>query len=213
MRNTIFITGGNGFIGRNLIELLIKQNFIVNIDNDSTKFSFKNYRNNNLKNYKISIGNKIKINKLLKKYKPKLIYNLAAETHVDNSISNPKKTIENNILNSFYFFETIRKNLSILPKEFRLIHISTDEVYGSLSKTSKKKFHEKSNIVTNSPYSASKASCDLILSSYVKTFNFPVIITRSCNNFGKYQHFEKIIPKTIHSTDSRKRKIIASIDV
>ena len=206
MKNTIIITGGAGFIGQNLIETLVKKYKIINIDNFSLKFPFKRKKYKNLKTIKCSIGNKKKIEKIIRKFKPKYIFNLASETHVDVSINKPGYTIKNNVLNSYFFFETVKNNLKFLNKNFRFIQISTDEVYGSIGKYSNKKFTELSNLETNSPYSASKASCDLILNSFYKTFNFPVIITRGCNNFGEYQHFEKLIPKTIRSI-IKKREI------
>ncbi len=198
MKKTIIITGGDGFIGKNLIKYLKSYYNIVNIDNSSLKSPFRDTeKKDKVIKINCSIGNKKIIAKLIRKYKPKLILNLAAETHVDNSITNPEKVINNNIFETFKFLNTINYNLKYLDKNFKFIQISTDEVYGSISQYSKKKFSENSKLDTNSPYSASKASFDLILLSFIKTYKFPGIITRGCNNFGFYQHYEKLIPKII----------------
>ncbi len=196
MKKTIIITGGHGFIGKNLIEYLRGYYNIVNIDNSILKSPFKT-KDHKIININSSIGNKKVISQVLKKYRPKLIFNLAAETHVDNSIMKPEKIVKNNIFETFKFLITIKKNLNLLGKNFKFIQISTDEVYGSIRKYSKQKFTENSKLETNSPYSASKASFDLILLSFIKTYKFPGIITRGCNNFGFYQHYEKLIPKII----------------
>lgn len=203
MKSSVFVTGGNGFIGTTLCESLKKKFYVVNIDNNTLNSKFK--INHGDYNYNFSIGNVKKIERAIIKHKPKYIFNLAAQSHVDNSIKNPLSFIKNNILETVKFLDIVRKNLFKLNKNFKFIHMSTDEVYGSIKKNSKKVFNEKSNLEPNSPYSSSKASVDLIINSYIKTFNFPAIIVRSSNNFGPYQHYEKLIPKIIFNSLSNKK--------
>ena len=190
----IIVTGGLGFIGSNLIKILNeKKFFIINIDKISYA-SNKNNIPNNIKNYKFykeNINNKDFIVKILKKYKPSLIFNLAAETHVDKSIDGPESFINSNILGVFNLLEAIR----IYKKKIKLIHISTDEVYGDINKLSSK---ENDTYNPSSPYSASKASGDLLIKSYIRTYNMPAIITNCCNNYGPNQYPEKLIPTIIY---------------
>ena len=190
----VIVTGGLGFIGSNLIKILNKKKFfIINIDKISYA-SNKNNIPNNIKNYKFykeNINNKDFIVKILKKYKPSLIFNLAAETHVDKSIDGPKSFINSNILGVFNLLEAIR----IYKKKIKLIHISTDEVYGDINKFSSK---ENDTYNPSSPYSASKASGDLLIKSYIRTYNVPAIITNCCNNYGPNQYPEKLIPTIIY---------------
>lgn len=136
--HTIVITGGLGFIGSNLINILNKKNyFIVNIDKVNYSSNFKNISNNikNYKFYKQDINNKNFIKKILNKYDPYLIFNVAAETHVDRSIDGPKEFIKSNILGVFNLLEAIKE----YKKKIKLIHVSTDEVYGDISKNKKSK--------------------------------------------------------------------------
>ena len=191
----IIITGGLGFIGSNLINILKDKYFIINIDKVTYASNFKNI-NPNIKNYKFykeDIKNRIFIKKILKKYKPSIIFNLAAETHVDRSIDSPKKFIDTNIIGVFNLLESIRN----YKKEIKLIHISTDEVYGDVKKNHKSKEEDAYN--PSSPYSASKASGDLLIKSYIRTYNIPAIITNCCNNFGPNQYPEKLIPTIIYN--------------
>ena len=196
----IIITGGLGFIGSNLINILKDKYFIINIDKVSYASNFKNI-DSNIKNYKFyrqDINNKIFIKNILKKYKPSTIYNLAAETHVDRSIDAPKIFIESNILGVFNLLESIRD----CKKKIKLIHISTDEVYGDIKKNQKSK--EKDPYNPSSPYSASKASGDLLIKSYIRTYKIPAIITNCCNNFGPNQYPEKLIPTIIYNILNHK---------
>ena len=196
----IIITGGLGFIGSNLINILKDKYFIINIDKVSYASNFKNI-DSNIKNYKFyrqDINNKIFIKNILKKYKPSTIYNLAAETHVDRSIDAPKIFIESNILGVFNLLESIRD----YKKKIKLIHISTDEVYGDIKKNQKSK--EKDPYNPSSPYSASKASGDLLIKSYIRTYKIPAIITNCCNNFGPNQYPEKLIPTIIYNILNHK---------
>lgn len=196
----IIITGGLGFIGSNLINILKKKYFIINID----KVSYASNLNNidpNIKNYKFyrhDINNKIFIRNILKKYSPSIIFNLAAETHVDRSIDGPEQFIESNILGVFNLLESIRN----YKKKIKLIHISTDEVYGDIKKNYKSKEEDAYN--PSSPYSASKASGDLLIKSYIRTYKIPAIITNCCNNFGPNQYPEKLIPTIIYNILNKK---------
>ena len=199
MKKKIIVTGGLGFIGSNLIEMLIKKQFyVINIDNVSYSSNFYNvkmYTNKNYKFIKCDINNKNQLINIFNKYKPVGIFNLAAETHVDRSIDNPKVFIDSNIYGVFNLLEAFRFYLKKNIKT-KLIHISTDEVFGDILKgRSDENFQYK----PSSPYAASKASSDHLVYSYYRTFNLPVIITNCSNNFGPKQHPEKLIPKIIYN--------------
>ena len=192
---TIVITGGLGFIGSNLINILSKKNYyIINIDKVTYDSNFNNISSNikNYKFYKQDINNQNFIKKILDKYNPSLIFNLAAETHVDRSIDGPKQFINSNIYGVFNLLEAIRK----FKKKIKLIHVSTDEVYGDIINNKSSKESDAYN--PSSPYSASKASGDLLIKSYVRTYKIPAIITNCCNNYGPNQYPEKLIPTIIY---------------
>ena len=202
--NKIIVTGGLGFIGSNLIELLLKKNYyVINIDKVTYSSNFYNTKEfKNDKNYnfiKCNINNN-KIEKIFNKYKPIGIFNLAAETHVDRSIDNPQSFIESNIIGVFNILEIFRKYSKKNPKT-KLIHISTDEVYGDILKG---RTSENYPYRPSSPYAASKASSDHLVSSYVRTYNIPAIVTNCSNNYGPKQHPEKLIPKLIHNIIANK---------
>ena len=192
----VIVTGGNGFIGSNLIKFLIqKKYFVINIDkNVYSKFSYilKDLNKKNYIFYKLDINNRSKINNILRKHKPKVIFNLAAETHVDRSIDNPKNFIQSNIIGTFNLLQ-IFKEFSKKNKT-KLIHISTDEVYGDVlhGRSSENYAYQPS-----SPYAASKAASDHLVSSYVRTYKIPAIITNCSNNYGPYQFPEKLVPHMI----------------
>jgi len=195
----VIVTGGLGFIGSNLINILNKKYFVINIDKVSYASNFNNI--NSKKNYvfyKQDINNKLFIKNIFKKYNPSIIFNLAAETHVDRSIDGPKQCIESNILGVFNILESIRD----YKKKIKLIHISTDEVYGDIKKNYKSKENDCYN--PSSPYSASKASGDLLIKSYIRTYKIPAIITNCCNNFGPNQYPEKLIPTIIYNILNKK---------
>jgi dTDP-glucose 4,6-dehydratase len=199
-KKCIFVTGGMGFIGSNLIGMLIDQKYnVINIDKVSYSSNFYNTinfrKNRYYKFYKCNIGNKNKIKYLFKKYYPICIFNLAAETHVDRSIDSPENFINSNIVDFYNFLENFKLH-SNNNKKTKLIHISTDEVYGDIIKG---RSDEKHKYNPSSPYAASKAASDLLLSSYIRTFKVPAIITNCSNNYGPKQHPEKLIPKLIYN--------------
>ena len=194
----IIVTGGSGFIGSNLVNFLInKKFFVVNIDKltySSNKYNDKTRNKKNYKHIKLDINNKKKLIEIIKKYEPKAIFNLAAETHVDRSIDGPKEFIHTNINGTFNVLESIRflkkKKINI-----KLIHISTDEVYGDIKGNLRS--NENHKYEPSSPYSASKASADHLVKSYIRTYKLNAVISNCCNNYGPYQFPEKLIPKMI----------------
>ena len=199
----IIVTGGLGFIGSNLIDLLIKKKFfVINIDKISYSSNFYNTKEfKSSKKYKFikcNIG-EIKFKKILFKYKPTCVFNLAAETHVDRSIDDPENFIQSNIVGVYNLLECFKK----YSKKFksRLIHVSTDEVYGDVTKG---RTSETYPYQPSSPYAASKASSDHLVSSYIRTYNIPAIITNCSNNYGPKQHPEKLIPKLIYNIINNK---------
>ena len=204
----IIVTGGAGFIGANFIYYMMDRHpdyEIVCIDKltyagnlstlrkafEKKKFSF----------YKIDICDKKKIYKVFKKEKPDIVINFAAESHVDRSIENPQIFLETNILGTAVLMDACRKyNIK------RYHQVSTDEVYGDLPLNRPDLlFTENSPIRTSSPYSASKASADLLVMSYYRTYGFPATISRCSNNYGPYQYPEKLIPLVIENTLENKK--------
>jgi len=198
---TVIVTGGLGFIGSNLINILnSKDYFIINIDKLSYASNLKNI-NSNIKNYKFykeDINNKNFVKNILNKYNPSIIYNLAAETHVDRSIDGPTNFINSNILGVFNILESIKNH----KNKIKLIQISTDEVYGDIKKNYKSKENDAYN--PSSPYAASKASGDLLIKSYIRTYKLNAIITNCCNNYGPNQYPEKLIPTIIYNLIKNK---------
>jgi dTDP-glucose 4,6-dehydratase len=194
----IIVTGGLGFIGSNLIEILLNKNyFVINLDKvtySSNFYNTKEYsKNKNYKFIKLDIGSK-NLKKILFKYKPVCIFNLAAETHVDRSIDKPDDFIKSNIVGVYNLLESF-KEFSRKNKT-RLVHISTDEVYGDILKG---RSSEKYAYKPSSPYAASKAASDHLVYSYIRTYNIPAIVTNCSNNYGPKQHPEKLIPKLIYN--------------
>ena len=199
----IIVTGGLGFIGSNLVEsLLRKKYFVINLDKVTYSSNFYNTKNfNNSKNYKFikcDIKDK-KLSKIIYDIKPNGIFNLAAETHVDRSIDDPESFIQSNIVGVYNLLEIFKE----FSKKFRsrLIHISTDEVYGDVLNG---RSSENYPYQPSSPYAASKAASDHLVSSYVRTYKIPAIVTNCSNNYGPKQHPEKLIPKLIYNILNNK---------
>ena len=202
----IFVTGSAGFIGSNFVTMWLekKKGPVISYD----KLTYAGNRNNLnsfLENSKHTFfeGDICQIDNLLnlfREYEPKFIVNFAAESHVDRSITSPHIFFKNNVMGTLSLFEACRQYYSELSEnrkdDFRILQISTDEVYGSLS-LEEKSFTEENRFKPNSPYSASKASADHIARSYYFTFSLPVLISNCSNNYGPFQHPEKIIPLTI----------------
>tara|TARA_B110000444_G_C18844974_1_gene601312 strand:+ start:2378 stop:3448 length:1071 start_codon:yes stop_codon:yes gene_type:complete len=210
---TIIITGGSGFIGSNFIHSWFKdQNEkLINIDcltyagNNLNLVKFKNKKNYQFK--KLNINEAKKISNLLKKEKPRVIINFAAESHVDRSILSPEIFINTNIVGLFNLLEVTKKYYNSLnnikKNNFKFIQVSTDEVYGSLKKN-EKPFLETSLYKPNSPYAASKASGDHLVRSYRETYKLPTFVTNCSNNYGPYQFLEKLIPLIINNALNEK---------
>ncbi len=194
----ILITGGCGFIGTNFINSLLKSEEIneevkiINIDKQTYAGQGKNIehsgidRDSRYKFLKADIADKPLIENIFEKEMPELVFNFAAESHVDRSIGNPNEFVETNVNGTVNLL-----NASIKYPVKKFIQVSTDEVYGSINNGS---FNESSKLAPSSPYSASKASAEHFVYSYFKTFNLPVIIARSANNYGPYQFPEKLLP-------------------
>ena len=191
----LLVTGGLGFIGSNFIHYFNKKSPDIQITNLDAGFIGSNEKSleeiTPNKNYRLVWGNindKKLVDRLLESVDG--VINFAAETHVDRSINDPKPFLESNIMGVYTILDLIKQK----NKKIRFIQISTDEVFGSLSSGQAK---EKDVFSPSSPYSASKASAELIAESYMKTFGLDIVITRCTNNFGPRQLPEKLIPKTI----------------
>ena len=201
----ILVTGGLGFIGSNLISLLIKKKYnVINIDKVTYSSNFYNtldFKTSNKYSFiKCDLNQKSKLSNIFFKHKPLAIFNLAAETHVDRSIDGPQNFIKSNIVGVFNLLEAF-KSYSYKNKKARLIHISTDEVYGDILKG---RSHENYPYKPSSPYAASKAASDHLVSSYVRTYKIPALVTNCSNNYGPNQHPEKLIPKLIYNILNNK---------
>jgi dTDP-glucose 4,6-dehydratase len=202
----ILITGGAGFIGSNfVIDWLSKYNEpVINLDKltyAGNKESLQSLNNNEYHHFiHGDIGDIQLITRLLNEYQPRAIINFAAESHVDRSIHGPSDFIETNVVGTFNLLETTRNYWQTLPeqkqKAFRFLHVSTDEVYGSL-KQEDPAFTEQNRYEPNSPYSASKAASDHLVRAYYHTYSLPGLTTNCSNNYGPYQFPEKLIPVVI----------------
>ena len=200
----ILVTGGSGFIGENLISKLIKNNQyrIFNLDKLSYASNWKSKISKQLGELytllRVDLINNLEVKKVISQINPDVVIHLAAETHVDKSIQNPINFINTNIVGTFNLLEAVtanwKRNFSF-KKEFKFIHVSTDEVFGSLDNSGF--FSEETSYNPRSPYSSSKASSDHLVNSWYHTYDLPVIITNCSNNYGPGQHYEKLIPKII----------------
>ncbi len=197
-----FVTGGLGFIGSNLVEHLINSGHqVINIDKVSYSSNIHNVKevknHKRYKFFKFDISNSKKIKKLILRHNPKCIFNLAAETHVDRSIDKSDSFIKSNVIGVHSLLEAILKS----KKKVKLIHVSTDEVFGSIKKG---RANENYPYNPSNPYAATKASSDHLIRSYANTFGINAIITHCCNNYGPRQNPEKFIPKLLANLINRK---------
>ncbi len=202
----ILVTGGCGFIGSNFIHYIhktYKDISVINVDKLTYAGNLENLSELSHSPRYHFIRGDIAEASLMEELIHKevdAIVNFAAESHVDRSIEDPNAFIRTNVFGTFVILEALRK---VFPeKKIRLIHISTDEVYGSLGETGA--FTEDMPLRPNSPYSASKASSDMLVRAYNKTYGIPAIITRCSNNFGPYQYPEKLIPLMISNAMEEK---------
>jgi dTDP-glucose 4,6-dehydratase len=203
---TILVTGGAGFIGANFVLdwLAASDEPIINLDkltyagNPETLASLQGDARHQL--VQGDIGDAALVSRLLAEHKPRVVVNFAAESHVDRSIHGPGEFIETNIVGTFRLLESVRGYWSALPEAdkaaFRFLHVSTDEVYGSLAK-SDPAFAETNRYEPNSPYSASKAASDHLVRAWHHTYGLPVLTTNCSNNYGPYHFPEKLIPLMI----------------
>jgi dTDP-glucose 4,6-dehydratase len=202
----ILVTGGAGFIGANFVldwlahcdEPVINLDKLTYAGNLETLASLNNDTRHRF--VKGDIADSTLVAELLEKYRPRAIVNFAAESHVDRSIHGPGEFIQTNIVGTFHLLEEVRSWFRTLPSEaaqaFRFLHVSTDEVYGSLDPDAPA-FTEKHRYEPNSPYSASKAASDHLVRAYYHTYGIPVLTTNCSNNYGPYHFPEKLIPLMI----------------
>lgn len=205
---TIVVTGGAGFIGSNFVLdwIALSNEAVINVDKLTYAGNLENLQSLKGHNSHIfirsDIGDAATIGELLKAHKPRAVVNFAAESHVDRSIHGPADFIETNVVGTFRLLEAVRSywnDLSDADKQaFRFLHVSTDEVYGTLS-PSDHPFRETNRYEPNSPYSASKAASDHLVRAYHHTYGLPVLTTNCSNNYGPYHFPEKLIPLCIHN--------------
>lgn len=209
----IIVTGGAGFIGANFVMEWIASTGepVVNLDKLTYAGNLANLvtlegdgRHNFIQG---DIGDSELVSHLLREHKPRAIINFAAESHVDRSIHGPSDFIQTNVVGTFNLLEAVRVYWNDLENEaktsFRFLHVSTDEVYGSLGKNDPA-FSETTAYAPNSPYSASKAASDHLVRAYHHTYRLPVLTTNCSNNYGPYQFPEKLIPLVIHNAVNGK---------
>ena len=203
----ILVTGGAGFIGSNFVSTWLSDanEAVVNLDKLTYAGNPENLKALSDDSRHIfvqgDIGDRTLVAQLLMEYKPRAVLNFAAESHVDRSIDGPGEFIQTNIVGTFHLLESTRAYWGSLPDTekaaFRFLHVSTDEVYGSLTNESPA-FSESNRYEPNSPYSASKAASDHLVRAYHHTYGLPVLTTNCSNNYGPYHFPEKLIPLVIH---------------
>ncbi|MFP5507524.1 MAG: dTDP-glucose 4,6-dehydratase, partial [Gammaproteobacteria bacterium] len=204
----VLVTGGAGFIGANFVLdwLSARGEAVVNLDKLTYAGNLENLRSldGDARHVFVQgdIGDRALVDALLKKHRPRAVINFAAESHVDRSIHGPAEFIQTNIVGTFNLLEAVRAHWSGLPTDeaatFRFLHVSTDEVYGSLGPADPA-FSETTAYAPNSPYSASKAASDHLVRAYHHTYGLPVLTTNCSNNYGPLQFPEKLIPLVIHN--------------
>ena len=205
---SIFVTGGAGFIGSNFVLDWLAQSDEQVINLDALTYAGNRENLVSLEGDKRhvfvrgDIGDHDLVAKLLAEHQPRAVVNFAAESHVDRSIHGPEDFIQTNIVGTFRLLEAVRAYWGALPEaaksEFRFLHVSTDEVYGSLEEDAPA-FTETHRYEPNSPYSASKAASDHLVRAYHHTYGLPVLTTNCSNNYGPYHFPEKLIPLVIHN--------------
>tara|TARA_Y100001968_G_C19423282_1_gene752962 strand:- start:207 stop:1238 length:1032 start_codon:yes stop_codon:yes gene_type:complete len=205
---SILITGGSGFIGGALVKKLLEETNIkiFNLDKLNYASEYKKITNNNntekYQLFNIDLCNYKETKKVIEISRPDLVFHLAAESHVDKSIAGPKQFLDSNVIGTFNLLQALLIHWRALSKSrkktFRLLHVSTDEVFGSVEGNSF--FSEKSKYDPRSPYAATKAASDHLVRSWNNTYGLPTLITNSCNNFGPWQFPEKLIPVIIKNS-------------
>ncbi len=208
MNKTILVTGGAGFIGANFVLAWVKQGLgtVVNLDKLTYAGNLENLTSlqHNPQHIFVhgDIGDQVLLAQLLAEHQPCAVVNFAAESHVDRSIQGPEDFIQTNVVGTFHLLEAVRAYWGHLSAEhqqaFRFLHVSTDEVYGSLGKDDAA-FTETTAYAPNSPYSASKAASDHLVRAYHHTYGLPTLTTNCSNNYGPYHFPEKLIPLVIHN--------------
>jgi dTDP-glucose 4,6-dehydratase len=203
----LLVTGGAGFIGSNFVlEAVRRGHKVVNLDALTYAGNMDNLDSLHGNASHIFVQGSILdgelVSKLLAEHKPDAVVHFAAESHVDRSIVGPRAFVDTNITGTFTLLDAALKHTRALPESernnFRFLHVSTDEVYGSLG-PDEAAFHEETSYKPNSPYSASKAASDHLVRAYFHTYGLPVVTTNCSNNYGPYQFPEKLIPLMIHN--------------